>query len=124
MILERDEDYFPRAIQLPKEFDDDLDDENPRAVDGPPLRPFECDGMETNTDPVLMPPLTEAEEPVSKDVPVDLISDGHPDEPVTLWKSSKKLDEKVSNNWLQTMINSGDLRRPWDGPDLTPEVKS
>jgi hypothetical protein len=115
MILDRDEDPFPRAVQLPAEFDDDSDPKE-IAVEMPPLTEQDRIGMTPESVPVIMRPLSLNEMPTTPCVKLDVPPCKGMDEPA-INDGMKLASKRFSDDWLR--LNKAKLRRPWDGVDLS-----
>ncbi len=115
MMLDRDEDLPDQAITPSKEYDDNLD-----IFEGPvemaPLSEKDRVGMVCDSAPIVLRPLSQAEEPAAPSVPLDLKPCKGMDEPA-INSGMKPVSKLFTDDWLRT--NNAKLRRPWDGVDLS-----
>jgi len=113
MLPDADEDPFPHVFRVDRLYPEEQD----LVADDPsPLSPYERAGLDEPARPVEMPPLLPGEDP---NPPAGKVAGraGPLDEPAAS-RAMKSADGQVTLSFFKK--EKGKLRRPSDGPDLSP----
>ncbi|HVP95617.1 hypothetical protein [Methanoregula sp.] len=113
MIPDADDDPFPHVYKVdrlyPEEQDFVADDESP-------LSPYEMAELDEPAIPVEMAPLHPGEDP---NPPAEKMGGrAGPRDESGISRDMKKVDDQVTLAFFKK--EKGKIRRPWDGPDLSP----
>jgi len=114
MIPDADDDPFPHAIKVDRLF---IEEQDFVADDTSPLSPYEMADLDEPAVPVDLPPLHPGEDP---DPPAEKMGGrAGPRDEIAVSRDMKSADEQVTLAFFKK--GKTKVRRPWDGPDLSPE---
>ena len=117
MIPDADDDPFPRVYKVDRLFPEEQDFV---ADDISPLQPYEMAELDEPAIPVELPPLHRSEDP---NPPAEKMAGrAGPRDEIAVLRDMKKADEQVTLSFFKK--EKGKIRRPWDGPDLSPEERT
>jgi hypothetical protein len=113
MIPDADDDPFPRVYKVDRLF---IEEQDFVADDTSPLSPYEMAGLDEPAVPVELPPLNRGEDP---NPPAEKVGGrADPMDETVVSRDMKKADDQVTFAFFKK--GNGKIRRPWDGPDLSP----
>ncbi|MFA5253448.1 MAG: hypothetical protein WC367_02110 [Methanoregula sp.] len=114
MIPDADDDPFPHAIKVDRLF---IEEQDFVADDTSPLSPYEMADLDEPAVPVDLPPLHKGDDP---NPPAEKMGGrAGPADEIVISKDMKSADEQVTLAFFKK--GKTKVRRPWDGPDLSPE---
>jgi hypothetical protein len=114
MIPDADDDPFPRVYKVDRLF---IEEQDFVADDIAPLSPYEMADLDEPAVPVDLPPLHKGDDP---NPPAEKMGGrAGPADEIAVSKGMKSVDDQVTFAFFKK--GKTKIRRPWDGPDLSPE---
>lgn len=116
MIPDADDDPFPRVYKVDRLF---IEEQDFVADDTSPLSPYEMADLDEPAVPVELPPLHKGEDP---NPPAEKLGGrAGPSDEIVVSRNMKNADEQVTFAFFKKQKTK--IRRPWDGPDLSPKER-